>query len=87
MFLQSVLGLSASAAGLGLMVFMIAVNLSAAAAGQTVGRQRRYKILPMIGLGLAVVAVPPCAGAEPALRPLVDFVVAWHADEVARARD
>jgi EmrB/QacA subfamily drug resistance transporter len=57
MFLQSVIGLSASASGLGLMVFMIAVNLSAAAAGQTIGRQRRYKIVPMIGLGLAVAAV------------------------------
>jgi EmrB/QacA subfamily drug resistance transporter len=57
MFLQSVLGLSASAAGLALMVFMVAVNLSAAVAGQTVGRQRRYKIMPMIGLGLAIVAV------------------------------
>ena len=56
-FLQSVLGLSATAAGLGLMVFMVAVNLSAAAAGQTIGRQRRYKIAPMLGLTLAIAAV------------------------------
>lgn len=57
MFLQNVAGLSASAAGLGLMIFMVMVNLTAGVTGPFIGRQRRYKILPMLGLALAVGAV------------------------------
>jgi EmrB/QacA subfamily drug resistance transporter len=56
-FLQSVTGASATHAGLSLMVLMVALNLSAGAAGQLFGRVRRYKTVPMIGLALTIAAV------------------------------
>ena len=48
-YLQSVMGLSPTSAGLSLMVFMVAMNTSAGLAGQVLGRVRHYKLLPMIG--------------------------------------
>src|SRR5262249_34644087 len=51
-FLQNVLGASATQAGLSLMVLMVTLNLSAGAAGQLFGRVRRYKVLPILGLSL-----------------------------------
>jgi MFS family permease len=57
MFLQNVIGLTASQAGLGLMVFMVTVNVTAGLTGPFIGRQRRYTLLPMIGLAVAVCAI------------------------------
>ena len=57
MFLQNVSGLTASAAGLGLMVFMVTVNVTAGLTGPFIGRQRRYTLLPMIGLAVALCAI------------------------------
>jgi MFS family permease len=57
MFLQNVVGLSASVAGLSLMVFMVTVNATAGMTGPFIGRQRRYKIAPLLGLALSVAAV------------------------------
>jgi EmrB/QacA subfamily drug resistance transporter len=54
LYLQSVLGLSATAAGLSLMVIMVSVNSSAGLAGQVLGRVRHYKRLPMCGLVVAI---------------------------------
>jgi len=51
-----VVGLSASAAGLGMMVFMVTVNVTACLTGPFIGRQRRYKLLPMVGLAFAACA-------------------------------
>jgi MFS family permease len=57
MFLQSVMGASATAAGLSLMVLMVSLNLSAGAAGQFFGRMRRYKMIPLAGLAVTISAV------------------------------
>ncbi len=53
-YLQSVLGLSATAAGLSLMVIMVTLNTSAGFTGQLLGRVTHYKRLPMCGLVLAI---------------------------------
>jgi sugar phosphate permease len=56
-YLQGVMGLSPTQAGLSLMAFMIAMNTSAGLAGQVLGRVRHYKRLPMITLAIATGAV------------------------------
>src|SRR5713101_7363729 len=57
MYLQGIMGLSPTQAGLSLMVFLIAMNTSAGLAGQVLGRVRHYKRLPIIMLALAIGAV------------------------------
>ena len=64
-YLQSVMGLSPSNAGLSLVVFMVAMNISAGLAGQVLGRVRHYKLLPMGALVLSIGAIA---------------TLAWHAD-------
>jgi MFS family permease len=56
-YLQSVIGLSPTNAGLSLMVLMVTVNSSAGVAGQFYGRMERYKLIPMCGLSLAIASV------------------------------
>jgi MFS family permease len=56
-YLQSVLGMSPTNAGLSLMVLMVTVNSSAGVAGQFYGRVTHYKTLPIAGLVLAIAAV------------------------------
>lgn len=65
MYLQGVMGLSPSQAGLSLVVFMVALNTSAGLAGQVLGRVRHYKLLPMSALLLSIGAIA---------------TLAWHAD-------
>ena len=67
MYLQGVMGLSPSRAGLSLVVVMVALNTSAGLAGQVLGRVRHYKLLPMGGLLLAVAAI---------------MNLAWHANDM-----
>jgi EmrB/QacA subfamily drug resistance transporter len=57
MYLQSVIGLSPTNAGLSLMVLMMSLNTSAGLAGQLLGRVQRYKILPMCTLVIAIAAM------------------------------
>jgi len=57
MYLQGVLGLSPSQAGLSLVPFMFALNTCAGFAGQLLGRVRHYKLVPMIGLFLSIIGV------------------------------
>ena len=57
MYLQSVIGLSPTQAGLSLMVLMVSLNTSAGLAGQVLGRVARYKLLPMAMLVIAVGSV------------------------------
>jgi EmrB/QacA subfamily drug resistance transporter len=57
MYLQSVIGLSPTQAGLSLMVLMVSLNTSAGLAGQVLGRFARYKLLPMAMLVVAVGSV------------------------------
>jgi len=56
-YLQDVLAMTATSAGLSLMVLMGVLNLSAGASSPMIARHRRYKIVPMIGLACALVAV------------------------------
>ena len=57
MYLQSVIGFSATTAGLSLMVLMVTLNTSAGISGQIISRARHYKAVPMAGLVLAIVSV------------------------------
>ncbi|MEA2903423.1 MAG: hypothetical protein QOI12_810 [Alphaproteobacteria bacterium] len=57
MYLQNVIGLTPTNAGLTLMVLMIALNVSAGLSGYVLMRQRRYKLLPMMGALLAVTSI------------------------------
>jgi len=67
MYLQGVMGLSPSRAGLSLVVVMVALNTSAGLAGQVLGRVRHYNLLPMGGLLLAVAR---------------SMNLAWHANDM-----
>jgi len=57
MYLQSVIGMSPTNAGLSLMVLMVTVNSSAGVAGQFYGRMTHYKLIPLVGITLAIAAV------------------------------
>jgi predicted MFS family arabinose efflux permease len=57
MYLQSVIGLSATDSGLSLMVLMMSLNTSAGLAGQVLGRVQHYKILPTCMMIVALAAV------------------------------
>jgi MFS family permease len=57
MYLQNVAGLTPTAAGLTLIIFMIALNISAGLSGYFFGRMVRYKRWPMIGLSIAICAI------------------------------
>jgi EmrB/QacA subfamily drug resistance transporter len=56
-YLQSVVGLSPTNAGLSLMVLMVSVNTSAGICGQLYGRLTHYKIMPILGLLLAIAMI------------------------------
>ena len=56
-YLQNVIGLTPTSAGLTLVIFMIALNVSAGAAGHVVGRVVHYKALPMAGLAVSISAL------------------------------
>src|ERR1700730_18611731 len=56
-YLQTVVGLTATDAGLSLMVIMVTLNASAGLAGQILSRVTHYKTLPMVGLVVAPAAV------------------------------
>jgi len=66
-YLQGVMGLSASQAGLSLVTFMVAMNGCAGLAGHVLGRVRHYKLLPMFGLLLSLAGI---------------LTMAWHADRM-----
>jgi len=57
MYLQSVLGLSATTAGLSLMVLMVTLNTSAGFASRIMVHAPHYKTVPMLGLALATASV------------------------------
>jgi MFS family permease len=56
-YLQIVVGLSPTDAGLALIVLMVSLNISAGIGGQVVGRVRHYKALPMIGQVVAIASM------------------------------
>jgi MFS family permease len=70
MYLQGVMGLSPTQAGLSLVVLMVALNTSAGVAGQVLGRVRHYKLLPMSALLLSIVAITTLAWHANSMTPL-----------------
>jgi EmrB/QacA subfamily drug resistance transporter len=66
-YLQTVMGLSPTDAGLSLMVIMVTLNISAGLAGQILCRVARYKALPMAGLVVTIAAV---------------LILGWRADSL-----
>jgi EmrB/QacA subfamily drug resistance transporter len=66
-YLQSVLAMSPTDAGLSLMVLMVGLNIGAGTSGQLFARMTRYKTVPIIGLAIAVGAVA---------------ILAWRADTI-----
>jgi MFS family permease len=67
-YLQNVVGLAPTAAGLTMIAFMIALNISAGASGYMLGRVVHYKMLPTIGLAVAIAAI---------------VVLAWRVDTLS----
>jgi MFS family permease len=70
MYLQSVIGLTPTYAGLSLMVLMVTVNTSAGISGQFYGRMAHYKAIPMAGLVLAIGSIMTLAFLADRLTPL-----------------
>jgi MFS family permease len=66
-YLQTVMGLTPTDAGLSLMVIMGTLNISAGLAGQLLGRVIHYKMLPVAGLALTIAAV---------------MILAWQAENL-----
>lgn len=65
MYLQTVMGLSATAAGLSMMLMGVSLNTAAGLSSPILARAVHYKRVPMIGLTISIVAV---------------LVMAWKAD-------
>src|SRR5580704_8537975 len=57
MYLQTVLGWSATSSGLSLVILMVTLNASAGLSSQLVGRVKHYKLLPMMCLFVGIGAV------------------------------
>jgi len=73
MYLQLFLGLGASHSGLLLMTLMVSFNIGAGISGQVAARVRRYKVLPLVGVSLALaatVALGFVAGSSSGLIPI-----------------
>jgi MFS family permease len=68
-YLQTVVGLTPTDAGLSLMLIMVTLNTSAGLAGQVLCRVTHYKALPMAGLALTIAAV---------------LILGWRADRLDR---
>jgi MFS family permease len=66
-YLQTVIGLTPTDAGLSLMLIMVTLNTSAGLAGQVLCRVTRYKALPMAGLAVTIAAV---------------LILGWRADSL-----
>ena len=70
MYLQTVLGWSATDSGLSLIILMVTLNASAGLSSQIIGRVQHYKALPMAGMVLAIAAVIALALSVSAVTPL-----------------
>jgi EmrB/QacA subfamily drug resistance transporter len=67
-YLQNIVGMSPFAAGLSVIMLAIALNVSAGVTGTILPRMTHYKILPIIGLSIAIAAL---------------LVLAWRARDVS----
>ena len=71
MYLQTVIGLSPTSAGLSLMVLMMSLNSAAGIGGQILGRVKRYKILPIVTLVISIAALMILSLRADSLTPLL----------------
>jgi len=69
-YLQSVMAMSPTGAGLSLMVLMVALNIGAGTSGQIFGRVKHYKTVPIIGMIVAIGAVATLAWRAGSVTPL-----------------
>jgi MFS family permease len=67
-YLQNVAGMTPATAGLTMVIFMLALNISAGTSGYLLGRFARYKLLPMAGLAVSICAL---------------VVLAWNVDSLS----
>ena len=58
-YFESVLGLSATQSGLGLLPLMVCTTIGALTAGRVMSRVAHYKLVPLVGLLLAALALLP----------------------------
>jgi MFS family permease len=70
MYLQRVLGWSATSSGLSLMVLMVTLNSSAGLSSQLIGRVKHYKLLPLLCLVIGVGAILALALSAATMTPL-----------------
>jgi MFS family permease len=70
MYLQTVLGWSATDSGLSLIILMVTLNASAGLSSPVIGRVRHYKALPMACMVLAIGAVVALGLSVSAVTPL-----------------
>jgi MFS family permease len=70
MYLQSVLGWTATSSGLSIMILMVTLNASAGLSSQLVGRVTHYKLLPNICLVIGIGAVLALAVSAANITPL-----------------
>lgn len=70
MYLQTVIGLTPTNAGLSLMILMVTVNASAGVAGQCYGRMTHYKLIPLVGIVIAIASITTLGIAVDRLTPL-----------------
>jgi EmrB/QacA subfamily drug resistance transporter len=70
MYLQSVIGLSPTNAGLSLMVLMVSLNSAAGLSGQLLGRVKHYKILPMCMMAIALGSITTLAWRTASMTPI-----------------
>jgi MFS family permease len=69
-YLQSVIGLSPTTAGLSLMVLMVSLNGAAGLAGQLLGRVKHYKLLPVTVFVFSIASVIALAVGADRMTPL-----------------
>ena len=57
MYLQNIVGLAPASAGLSVLMLAVTLNISAGITGTILPRRERYKTIPLVGMGLAIVAM------------------------------
>src|SRR6185312_5616034 len=71
LFLQVVIGASASNSGLLILPLMLGITVGAIATGRLVRRTGRYKLYPIVGFAVAAAAFLAMVGVTPATPPLL----------------
>src|SRR5580658_476112 len=79
MYLQSVLGWTATSSGLSIMILMVTLNASAGLSSQLVGRVKHYKLLPnmclVVGIGAVLALAFSAANISPLRFEIILFLI------------